>query len=359
MRRYAITRFLSFSQSIGPFSQGGNRSDSKLLHPVRLARLGRVRPRTDGKQPFEKAPHRSRRGCRIAPPAGESVPQEAPLGDVGKARAGFVRHRKSTAWGLGGGDVCPVGDQFDSGIAAPASGVKGGAGDRRLEKSGSPFPGTTPGGSCVCPSRGCKPEGIGDLPVRAGLRPAPKSPALASKSLDPAACKRSEDESEGELDGEGVSSDLPWAMKLAGSFGMSLANSSTLSGRPRDGSMRSKEGSTCNSEDGDRVASALVESFGMEWGEPADVRRPWGTFALSFEKNKTATIAPRAMMEAPSNLGGCMEVSDMLQSRFGSWTSVRPPDGLSMGTIRIQSMPQEILEHEENGPNSEDTDRNG
>jgi len=30
-----------------------------------------------------------------------------------------------------------------------------------------------------------------------------------------------------------------------------------------------------------------------------------------------------------------------------------------MVTIRIQSMQQEILEHEENGPNSEDTDRNG
>jgi hypothetical protein len=78
-----------------------------------------------------------------------------------------------------------------------------------------------------------------------------------------------------------------------------------------------------------------------------------------LEKNKMATIAPRAMMAAPSNLGGCIEESDMLQSRFGSWTSVRPPDGLSMVTIRIQSMPQEIREHVEHGPNSEDTVRNG
>jgi hypothetical protein len=148
-------------------------------------------------------------------------------------------------------------------------------------------------------------------------------------------------------------------MKLAGSFGMSLVNSSTSSGRPREGSIRSNEGSTCNSEEGDRVARALFASFGKVCGEPVVRLSPWGTIALSFEKNKTATIAPRAMMAAPSNLGGCMEVSDMLQSRFGSWAIVRSPDGLSMVTIRIQSMPQEILEHEEKGPNSEDTDCNG
>jgi hypothetical protein len=148
-------------------------------------------------------------------------------------------------------------------------------------------------------------------------------------------------------------------MKLAGSFGMSLANSSTLSGRPRLGSIWSTEGSSCSSDEGDKVASAVDESLGNNRSELAVASWFCGAFALSFEKNKMATIAPRAMMAPPSNLGGCMEVSDMLQSRFGSWTSVRPPNGLSMVTIRIQSMQQEILEHEENGPNSEDTDRNG
>jgi hypothetical protein len=140
---------------------------------------------------------------------------------------------------------------------------------------------------------------------------------------------------------------------------MSLAKSSTLSGSPRDGSIRSNEGSTCNSDDGDKVDSAPVASFGNERGELTDCSRSLGFFLLSFEKNKIATIEPSAMMAAPSNLGGCMEVSDMLQSRFGCCTSVRPPDELSMVTIASRVCPRESLEHEENGPNSEDTDRNG